>query len=199
MDQWRRMIFKMFYRESYNNLWYEKNPQIIEIFDHLLGTLVGDIVNRITVSFIAEKTGMQYEMAKQIVIYYRDVGILKERYVVLCPKRGDILFISDKEDLLEKIQKKPIYFECENNDYGQISMSNVFLVYERVKKSTTSQEEVNETLIKFGDILRVKKDDSFFDKADSLQSNTEELYELYYIPSESAYANFADLTTKFFL
>ena len=106
MDQWRRMIFKMFYRESYNNLWYEKNPQIIEIFDHLLGTLVGDIVNRITVSFIAEKTGMQYEMAKQIVIYYRDVGILKERYVVLCPKRGDILFISDKEDLLEKIQKK---------------------------------------------------------------------------------------------
>lgn len=42
----------MFYRESYNNLWYEKNPQIIEIFDHLLGTLVGDIVNRITVSFI---------------------------------------------------------------------------------------------------------------------------------------------------
>ena len=37
-----------------------------------------------------------------------------------------------------------------------------FLVYERVKKSTTSQEEVNETLIKFGDILRVKKDDSFF-------------------------------------
>lgn len=106
MDQWRRMIFKMFYRESYNNLWYEKNPQIIEIFDHLLGTLVGDIVNRITVSFIAKKTGMQYEMAKQIVIYYRDVGILKERYVVLCPKRGDILFISDKEDLLEKIQKK---------------------------------------------------------------------------------------------
>lgn len=106
MDQWRRMIFKMFYRESYNNLWYEKNPQIIEIFDHLLGTLVGDIVNRITVSFIAEKTRMQYEMAKQIVIYYRDVGILKERYVVLCPKRGDILFISDKEDLLEKIQKK---------------------------------------------------------------------------------------------
>ena len=130
----------MFYRESYNNLWYEKNPQIIEIFDHLLGTLVGDIVNRITVSFIAEKTGMQYEMAKQIVIYYRDVGILKERYVVLCPKRRDILFISDKEDLLEKIQKKPICFECENNDYGQISMSNVFLVYERVKKSTTSQE-----------------------------------------------------------
>lgn len=59
----------MFYRESYNNLWYEKNPQIIEIFDHLLGTLVGDIVNRITVSFIAEKTRMQYEMAKQIVIY----------------------------------------------------------------------------------------------------------------------------------
>lgn len=106
MDQWRRMIFKMFYRESYNNLWYEKNPQIIEIFDHLLGTLVGDIVNRITVSFIAEKTGMQYEMAKQIVIYYKDVGILKERYVVLCPKCGDILFISDKEDLLEKIQKK---------------------------------------------------------------------------------------------
>ena len=105
MDQWRRMIFKMFYRESYNNLWYEKNPQIIEIFDHLLGTLVGDIVNRITVSFIAEKTGMQYEMVKQIVIYYRDVGILKERYVVLCPKCGDILFISDKEDLLEKIQK----------------------------------------------------------------------------------------------
>ena len=39
----------------------------------------------------------------------------------------------------------------------------------------------------------------FFDKADSLQSNTEELYELYYSPNESAYANFADLTTKFFL
>ena len=75
-------------------------------------------------------------------------------------------------------------------------MSNVFLVYGRVKKSTTSQEEVNETLIKFGDILRVKKDDSFFDKADSLQSNTEELYELYYSPSESAYANFADLRKK---
>ena len=53
---------------------------------------------------------MQYEMAKQIVIYYRDVGILKERYVVLCPKRGDILFISDKEDLLEKIQKKTNMF-----------------------------------------------------------------------------------------
>ena len=36
----------------------------------------------------------------------------------------------------------------------------------------------------------------FFDKADSLQSNTEELYELYYSPSESAYANFADLRKK---
>ena len=88
----------MFYRESYNNLWYEKNPQIIEIFDHLLGTLVGDIVNRITVSFIAEKTGMQYEMAKQIVIYYRDVGILKERYDKLHSKDKNSAIIKELID-----------------------------------------------------------------------------------------------------
>lgn len=186
----------MFYQESYNNLWYENNPQMIEDFDHLLGTLVGDIIDRITVSFVAEKMSIPFELAKQILMYYKDKEILKQRYVVICPKCGEILFFCDEEELLEKLEKRPVCFECEDNDYGDFNSSDIFLVFKRIKKSTTSQKEVNETLIKYGDILGIRKSDSFFCKADSLQNNTMDLYRLYYHPSESAYVRFDNLRKK---
>lgn len=141
------MISKMFYQESYKNLWYEKSPELIDKFDYLLGTMVGDILDRITVSYISDKLDIHFELAKQILEFYEKCGILKKRYIVTCPKCENVLFICDEEEIFDKIQEKPICIMCEDNDY-EIENENIFIAFKRLKKSTSSQKEVNETLKK---------------------------------------------------
>ena len=174
----------MFYQESYKNMWYKNNPDLIEHIDYILGTLVGDILNRITVTYIADNVDIHYELAKQILMYYAETNVLNIRYAVTCPKCDNILFMCEEEELFDKMDAKPICINCEDNDY-EITQENIFIIFERIKKSTTSQTEVNDTLRKHGDIGEViDVNVPFFNQADSLDED--EIYNMFYKLNESA-------------
>lgn len=181
----------MFYQESYKSMWYETNPELIEQVDYILGTLVGDILNRITVTYIADRADIHYELSKQILMYYVEANILKIRYAVRCPKCDNVLFMCDEDELFDKIERKPICINCEDNDY-ELSQDNICIIFERLKKSTTSQDEVNETLKKHGDIAdTIGLDFSFFNQADSL--GVDEIYDMFYKLNESAAAELNEM------
>lgn len=174
----------MFYQESYKSLWFEKNQILAEQMDYLLGTLSGDLVNRITVTYISDKLDIHLELAKQLLQYYEAEGILKRRYLVTCPKCDSVLFICDEDQLFNKIEENPFCIECECSNYN-IGTENIFIIFERLKKSTSSQEEIKETLRKHGDIVyQTKSEFSFFNFADSL--NEDEMFEIFYHLDESA-------------
>lgn len=179
----------MFYLESYKITMYKKHPEMVEAFDYYLGTLVGEIVNRISASDVADKLEINIALAKQILREYEKEGILKKRYLVVCPNEGcdNCLFIADEEDLLEKMEEYNYCDECD--DYNlRFSDDDIYLIFERIKKSTASQKEIEDTLAKKSVISKaIIGNANFFDSADSLASNSHEMFSIYYSPNESAY------------
>ena len=187
----------MFYQESYKSMWFEKNPELIENIDYFLGTLSGDVLDRITVSFVADKLNIQSELAKQILFYYEQEGILKKRYILVCPNCDNVLCICEEDELFDKIDSKPICIECENNEY-ELENKDIFLAFKRMKKATSSHAEVNDTLKKHGDIKAdVETQYSFFNMADSL--SIDEIYDVFYNIDESAEKELNNLYEKVLL
>lgn len=183
----------MFYRESYNCTMYKNNPEVIEKFDFLIGTLVGDMANRITPSLIAEKLGMHYEVAKKILYYYEEQGVLCRMYAIVCPNMEcrQILKIVPKEDLseeLEDMREVKFCFSCDE-EIEEISEKDIFLMYKRILLNTTSQQEVNQTLIAHNIVdAKISNDDNFFVEADSLSLN--DIYDFCFKLDESAKSEF---------
>lgn len=179
----------MFYRESYNCIMYKSNPDLIEKFDFFVGTLVGDIANKITPSLVVEKLGIHYEVAKQILYYYEEKGILQRMYAILCPNTEcrQIQKIVPKEDLIEELRDMrdvKSCFACDE-EMEEIGEEDIFLLYRRILLSTTSQDEVNETLIKHNVISsEILTTDNFFVEADSL--SLDDIYDFYFKLDESA-------------
>nr|DAZ69341.1 MAG TPA: S25 ribosomal protein [Caudoviricetes sp.] len=179
----------MFYLESYKIMMYKRHPEIVEAFDYYLGTLVGETVNRISASDVADKLQINIALAKQMLREYENKGILKKRYLGVCPNEGcdNYLFIADEEDLLEKMEEYNYCDECD--DYNlKFSDDDIYLIFERIKKSTASQREIEETLVKKSVISKdIIGNINFFDSADSLAFNSHEMFSIYYSPNESAY------------
>ncbi len=180
----------MFYQESYSCTMYKDNPQMVEKIDFCIGTLVGDIANRITPSLIVDKAGVQLEIAKQLLFFYEAKGILKKMYAITCsnPECDQILKIVEAEQLVETISllKDEIRycFDCEEQ-IEDISSENIFLLYKRVKIATTTKSEVDRTLCAHNVIEeKLPEEKYFFYKADSL--NVDEVYKCYFSFDESA-------------
>lgn len=179
----------MFYQESYKCTMYNKFPEYVECFDFFIGSLTGDVSTKITISLAMQRTGLQYEVVKQLLLYYEDAGILQKMYAITCPNENctQILKIVSEEDLLdgiEAVKKMMECFDCEQ-EINEISKDNIFVLYKRALLYTSSQSEVNETLKQHGVIEEMAAvPDNFFCDADSI--DVIEIFEQLFHLEESA-------------
>lgn len=182
----------MFYQESYSCTIYRNNPEIVEKFDFFIGTLIGDVAEKITPSLIVNKLHIHFEIAKQLLYFYESKNILKRLYVIMCPNEEcrHILKISTKEELtseLEELRNIAFCYEC-NNEISEIKDTDIAILFKRIKMCTTTQDEVNATLIKYNVIEEEVKNKDFFIKADSL--SVDDAFSSYYYLDESAKDDF---------
>lgn len=174
----------MFYQESYNCMVYKSNPKIVEDFDFFIGTLNRNLLNKISVSLIVEKIGVQYELAKELLNYFESEEILEKQFVIVCPCEDcdQILGIISFDKIDEFIRETKECFNCERDNL-EIKRENIYVVYKRIKLATTSQEEIADTLEE-RNVISKRNDDINFIRADLLSED--DIYKYYYNPNKSA-------------
>lgn len=177
----------MFYRESYNCIMYKDNPELIEAFDYLIGSLLREQAKWITVTYVSEKLQIPFEISKQLLCLYENEGILEKWYSIVCPICGQVLETVKEEEISETLEELSYCVECESEEV-KCTNDNIYIIFRRIKTPTVSQTEINETLIKNQDLTVISENDKyFFSDADLLVKNIKELYKQFYNPDESAY------------
>lgn len=162
----------MFYQESYNCTMYESSPKIVEDMDYFIGTLRREEARLITISRVSSKLEIPLEIAHFLLKYYTDSQILQKRYLIVCPTCGYNIKSFDKKSEAEmSLTESHFCMECEENII--CNKNNICIAYARIKMNTTSQEEINKTLIEHRLIEEiVDEEENFFSKADSLEYST---------------------------
>jgi hypothetical protein len=163
---------------------YKNNQEVVEAFDYYIGSMTREVSKRITISLISEKIGIQYEVAKQMLLEYEKFGILEKRIAVTCPICGQMLQNVKETELYESLEEATYCINCEDENIV-VTQENLFVVFMRKKLYTSSQDEVNRTLIQHNTIIDViPNGDYFFYKADLL--STDDLLGLFSVVNESA-------------
>ena len=117
-------------------------------------------------------------------------GILKKRYIVLCANEECEFFYGEfsADELRNIIGTKEYCHNC-GKEFG-ISFENTRIVYERIKNPNVPECVIEDAIKKRG--RKLNGDTNFF-LADTLAKNPKEIFELYYMPSESAYKELQEL------
>lgn len=172
---------------------FKTNPTLVSDLDYFISSMNREMAKKITISLIADKLEIHYEIAKQLILYYEQCGILERRFSITCPLCGQIIKTVKEIDLfdtLDDLNEFPFCIGCEDESFT-VTAENVFILFERKKTSTSSQDEINKTLEQRNVIRSIPRNDNFFNQADLL--DTDDICELYYKPDESAYNELMNL------
>lgn len=136
--------------------------------------------------------GVKYSLAEVILKFAEQQKILDKYYLVKCPDCDYTLDIVTKDEVAG-ILMHPIYCdECDEDK--NISVDNVYIAYKVVLQPDITEDELIRAIeerLNQGECAAVN-----FSKADSLLNRKEDIYEIYYNPSESAYDKFSELRDK---
>ena len=131
-------------------------------------------------------------MAEVILKFAEQQKILDKYYLVKCPDCYYTLDIVTKDEVAY-ILIHPIYCnECDEEK--NISVDNVYIAYTVILQPDITEDELIRAIeerLNQGECAAVN-----FSKADSLSNKKEDIYEIYYNPSESAYDRFNELKDK---
>lgn len=179
----------MFYRE-FLKITEVLDECFVDAFDFWLATLSDRDAKTISVSTVASRLEVKYSIADAIMRFAEKEGILKKRYIVLCTNEECEFFYGEFEaDELRSILGTVGY--CHNcvKEFN-ISYENTQVVYERIKNPNVPESVIEEAIKKREEKLN---GDINFLLADTLAKNPKEIFELYYLPSESAYKELSEL------
>ena len=166
------------------------NPEFVENFDFWLTTLPQKNTNIITASIVSSRLDVSYIQAEFILQFAEKEKILEKYYLIKCEKCGMVLSTVSKEEIVDYLGEKILCSDCEKEQ--NVTTDTVYIAYKVILKPEVSDEEIAEAIKK-----RISVGDNLlnFSEADSLSNNKNELYTVYYDPSESAYIKFKELRT----
>lgn len=178
----------MFYKQ-FLNLTDAIDVDIIENIDFWLGTLPDNKTDNISTSFVASKFSISFTIAEIILAFASKEEILDKQYLIVCPNEECNLPYKtvDADELITILNTKEYCHNCEEEYI--INYSNVYIVYRRKHKPDVPEHIIKEEILKrlnIGIKSELQKSENFL-YADSLSENIEEIYDLYFKPSESAY------------
>lgn len=168
------------------------NADFVENFDYWLATLPRNRQKNITASMVAAKFEVQYSLAELILKYAEQHKILEHYFLVKCPECDDTLLIISENAVAEILSTSIYCSECDRDE--KITTDHIYIAYKVIQQPDVTEEQIyhaiEQKLIKDGHITG-----NFID-ADSLSSNVETLYKVFYNPSESAYYHLKALRKK---
>ncbi len=168
------------------------NPEFVENFDFWLATLPRNNQKNITASAVAARLGVNYSLAEVILRFAEKQKILAKYYLVKCPDCDYTLDIVTKDEVAGILMHSIYCDECDENK--NISADNIYIAYKVILQPDITEDELIRAIeerLDQGECAAVN-----FSKADSLINRKEDLYEIYYNPSESAYDKFSELRNK---
>lgn len=181
----------MFYKQ-FSDITNVLNPEFVENFDYWLTTLPSNNQKNITISAVSTRFQVSYSQAKTILKFAEKQEVLESYYLAKCPKCGFTVNVIKKEDLKEMLIEKQYCGNCE--EIVPISLDDIYIAYKVIKKPDASEEDIAKAIEeKLNQSLGA---DVNFTKADSLADNLENLYKIFYNPSESAYQCFCKMKEK---
>ncbi len=169
------------------------DEKFVEEFDFWLATLSAREARTISISAVSSRFGVRYGLAKAIVKFAEDEGILKKRYIVIC-KNEDCEFYYQDFDSEELIKVLGTTAYCHNcSQEFQISYENTIIVYSKEKEPNIPETLIEKEIAKRVGDIEQKNFCGNFTGADSLGQDINEIYDLYYKPDESAYEKMKQL------
>lgn len=179
----------MFYKQFLQII--NLNKDFVEEFDYWLATLPKHLQKNITASAVSSRMEVSYSVANTVLEFAFREGILKKHYLLECPVCGNIVARINQDEIVTYLQNGIFCEECDIE--RKISTDNIIAAYEVIEKPDVTEDDIAKVIDK-----RLKLDSSKinFCKADSLSSHTEDLYEIFYNPDESAYNEFLELRAK---
>lgn len=179
----------MFYKQFLKII--DLNKDFVEEFDYWLATLPRHLQKNITASAVSSRMEVSYSVANAILEFAFREGILVRHYLIQCPVCGNIVERINQEEIVSYLQKGIFCEECDLD--RKISTDNIIAAYEVIEKPDATEDEIAKVIEKR---LNLDPINLNFCKADSLSSHTEDLYEIFYNPDESAYTEFLELRTE---
>ena len=164
------------------------NPEFVENFDFWLATLPHNNAKSITASMVSSRLEVSHIQAEMILNFAEKESILKKYYLIKCVNCDMPVTTISKEEAIDYLGESIL---CSNCGYIQnITTDNIFVAYQLILKPDVSEEDIKKAIKRR---IGIKESSENFSKADSLSNNIEELYDLYYNPSESAYNRIKEL------
>lgn len=179
----------MFYKQFLQII--DLNKDFVEEFDYWLTTLPKHLQKNITASAVSSRMEVGYSVANTILEFACKEGILKKHYLIQCPACNTVIERVNQDKLVDLLNEGIFCEEC--NTERKITTDNIIAAYEVVVKPDVTEDEIAKAIEKR---LNLDTSDINFCQADSLSCHINDLYEMLYNPSESAYNEFAELRTK---
>mgnify|MGYP004534204687 FL=1 len=168
------------------------NPDFVNDFDYWLATLPKKNQKNITASFVSAKFGVKYVIAESMLKYAEKEEILERYYLVKCPDCDYNLEIISEGEIAE-ILLKPIFCdECEEEK--KITFDDIYVAYKVIKQPDVMEDEIAKAIEQRLELVGENKIN--FTQADSLASNEEDIYKIFYNPDESAYIELQEMKKK---
>lgn len=182
----------MFYKQ-FSNITDVLSEDIVTEYDYWLATLPERTKKNIVVSVVASTLNITYPVAKSLIEFSVECGIMERHYLLICPDCNAVLqSIKADEDIANFLIEKQLCNSCGENKW--VSTEDIFECYDVIKEPDASYDEIQEEIKKRITNANPKIN---FAKADSLfYIEPECLYKQFYNPDESAYQLFSKLRKK---
>lgn len=179
----------MFYKQ-FSNITDALNEDIVTEYDYWLATLPERMKKNIPVSIVATTLSITFPVAKSLIDFSVENGIMEKHLILLCPECGAVLQ-SDvtEEDVAKCLIQEQLCNNCGKS--GMVCTEDIYECYDVIKEPDASYSEIQDEIKRR---ISNKQSNTNFVKADSLfYFEPENLYKCFYNPDESAYKHFSEL------
>lgn len=94
----------------------------------------------ITESKVSSKIGLDFTICETLLKKLKQMGLLEENYIIICPECEREIEIISKNEVLDKLESINYCYKCDKEI--EITLSDIYISYKLIKGPTSSEEEL---------------------------------------------------------
>lgn len=94
----------------------------------------------ITASKVSSKIGLDFTICETLLKKLKQMGLLEENYIIICPECEREIEIISKNEVLDKLESINYCYKCDKEI--EITLSDIYISYKLIKGPTSSEEEL---------------------------------------------------------
>lgn len=116
------------------------SEELIKQIDSWLAFLPTFEKESITASRVSSKLGLDFTICETLLIKLKELGLLEENYIIICPECEREIEIISKEELVDKLNEVNYCNKCDEEI--ELSTDDIYRSYKLIKAPTASEEEL---------------------------------------------------------